>query len=73
MAVKTISLSEEAYAKLEVERAEGESFESVIDRLTRKRALRDIIGFLKENEAEELDRIIKALRAKNRERTQTFL
>jgi predicted CopG family antitoxin len=27
MAVKTISLSEEAYAKLEAERAEGESFE----------------------------------------------
>jgi predicted CopG family antitoxin len=73
MAVKTFSLSEEAYAKLEVERAEGESFESVIDRLTRKRTLRDIIGFLKENEAEERVRIIKALRAKNRERTQTFL
>lgn len=34
MAVKTISLSDEAYAKLDAERAEGESFESVIERLT---------------------------------------
>ncbi len=62
MAVKTISLSEEAYAKLEAERAEGESFESVIERLTRKRSLRDIVGFLKETEAAELERIIEALR-----------
>jgi predicted CopG family antitoxin len=58
---------------LDAERAEGESFESVIDRLTRKRSLRDIVGFLKENEAEELERIIESLRAKSRERTLKLL
>jgi predicted CopG family antitoxin len=73
MVVKTISLSEEAYAKLDAERAEGESFESVIERLTRKRSLMDIVGFLKENEAEELERIIETLRAKSRERTLKLL
>jgi predicted CopG family antitoxin len=73
MAVKTISLSEEAYAKLEAERAEGESFESVIERLTRKRSLRDIVGFLKETDAAELERIIEALRARSRERTLKLL
>jgi predicted CopG family antitoxin len=73
MAVKTISLSEEVYAKLDAERAEGESVESVIERLTRKRSLRDIVGFLKENEAEELERIIETLREKSRECTLKLL
>jgi predicted CopG family antitoxin len=58
---------------LDAKRAEGESFESVIERLTRKRSLRDIVGFLKENEAEELERIIEALRAKSRERMLKLL
>lgn len=70
---RSLKLSEEAYAKLDAERAEGESFESVIERLTRKRSLRDIVGFLKENEAAELERTIEALRARSRERTLKLL
>ena len=73
MTSKTISLSEKVYAKLEAERAEGESFDSVIERLTRKRSLMDAVGFLDEEEAEELRDVIAELRARSRERTLKML
>jgi len=69
MSARTLSLSEEVYAKLDAEREEGESFNDVITRLTDKKTLTNIVGFLKEEGAEEMWQVIKAMREKSRCRT----
>ncbi|MCD6456213.1 MAG: hypothetical protein J7K81_05425 [Methanophagales archaeon] len=47
MSTKSISISEGAYARLEAEEGEGESFNDVLNRLTEKKSLLNIVGFLK--------------------------
>jgi pentatricopeptide repeat protein len=69
MSTKTISISEEVYARLNAERGVGESFDDVIIRLTEKKSLMDIVGFLKERDAEEMWNVIKEMREKSRDRT----
>jgi len=51
---KTISVTEAAYARLRALKREGESFSDVVDRLTRKFALLDLVGILDENAARKL-------------------
>ena len=48
MATKTINLTEGAYARLHALKREGESFSEVVDRLTGKFALLELIGILDE-------------------------
>ena len=69
MSSRTISISEEVYARLEAERREGESFNGVISRLTEKKSLMEIVGFLNEGDAEELWNVIEEMREKSRDRT----
>lgn len=69
MGTKTISLSDEAYSRLKAEKREGESFTQVVNRLTRKTSLLKIAGFLKKEEAEEMEKVIKEMREKSRART----
>jgi len=52
MATKTINLPEGAYARLHALKREGESFSEVVDRLTGKFALLELIGILDEKAAE---------------------
>ena len=54
MGAKSISISEEVYARLNAEKGEGESFNDVLNRLTEKKSLLNIVGFLKAEEAEEM-------------------
>ena len=65
---KSISISKEVYARLEAEKGEGESFNAVLNRLTEKKSLLNIVGFLKVEEAEEMEKIIKEMREKSRAR-----
>jgi predicted CopG family antitoxin len=44
MSTKTISLSEEAYDRLQRRKREGESFNDVVNRLAGERPLLDIVG-----------------------------
>ncbi len=67
MSAKTLSLSEEVYARWEAERREGESFNDVIARLIGKKSLMDIVGFFKEEGAEEMEEVIEEMREKSRE------
>ena len=69
MSARTLPLSEEVYARLEAERREGESFNDVITRLTEKKSLMNIVGFLKEEGAEEMWKVIEEMREKSRDRT----
>ena len=54
MATKTINLTEGAYARLHALKREGESFSAVVDRLTGKFALLDLVGILDEDAARKL-------------------
>lgn len=54
MATKTINLTEGAYARLHALKREGESFSDVVDRLTGKFALVDLVGILDERSARKL-------------------
>ncbi len=54
MATKTINLTEGAYARLHALKREGESFSDVVDRLTGKFALVDLVGILDESSARNL-------------------
>ena len=69
MSSRSISISEEVYARLDAERREGETFNGIISRLTKKKSLMGIVGFLKEGDAEELWDVIEEMREKSRDRT----
>lgn len=62
MATKTISLAEDAYARLKAMKREGESFSDVVRRLTAGVALEDFHGALSEETADELAAVITELR-----------
>ena len=73
MGAKIISISERAYTKLDAERLEGESFDDVITRLTEKKSLMNLVGFLKKEDAEEMRTVIKGMREKSRDRTMRII
>ena len=73
MGAKIISISERAYTRLDAERLEGESFDDVITRLTEKKSLMDLVGFLKKEDAEEMRTVIKEMREKSRNRTMKII
>jgi len=58
MGTKTVTITEEAYKKLKMEKMEGESFTEVIDRLTDKdkgrKDLMEFAGAWKDFDAEEI-------------------
>jgi predicted CopG family antitoxin len=58
MGTKTVTITEEAYKKLKMEKMEGESFSEVIDRLTDKdkgrKDLMEFAGAWKEFDVEEI-------------------
>jgi len=62
MGTKNISISEEAYERLTALKRTNESFTEVINRLTRKRSILELVGALTEEEGEEIRRNIEELR-----------
>lgn len=68
MAIKTISITEEAYGRLKALKREKESFTNAILRLTKKRSLLDLAGILAKREASELRKRIKEGRKISRKR-----
>ncbi len=56
MAAKTITLTDGAYARLRALKREGESFSDIVDRLTGKVALLEIVGTLEPERARMMRR-----------------
>jgi len=54
VATKTINLTEGAYARLHALKREGESFSEVVDRLSGKFALLELVSVLDENATRRL-------------------
>src|SRR3989442_15399318 len=64
MPVKTVTLSEDAYAALAALKREGESFSEVVRRLTRTgRSLLEFAGAWKDFPSEKMDRYLAFLEA----------
>ncbi len=64
MAVKTITITEEAYRNLKARKTGEESFSDVILRLTKRRPLRDFVGILSAESADALRAAIDEDRAR---------
>jgi len=62
MGTKTISITEEAYNRLDSRKKERESFSEVINRLTSKGSLARFAGIFSKAEAEELGENIRKSR-----------
>jgi predicted CopG family antitoxin len=63
VAVKTISLTEEAYRRLVARRKPSESFSDAVLRLTGRSSLLELAGVLTRGEADELQRSVRERRA----------
>ena len=68
MATKTLTITEDAYERLAAFKDETESFSDVIAKITHKVSLLSIAGILTEKEADGLERSIKIIRKRSRNR-----
>ena len=67
MATKTISITEEAYERLKMQKAPKESFTDVINRVTGKKDIMQFAGILSNEEGGKLEQYIKDRRKASRE------
>ena len=70
MPTRTISITEEAYQRLKIQKEPNESFTDVINRVTGKKDIMQFAGILSNEEGDELERIIKERRTSRRERSK---
>lgn len=68
MATKTISITEDAYERLAALKKGNESFSEIIGKLTNKVNILDFFGILNKEEADNLEKSIKNLRANTHKR-----
>ncbi|SMP12630.1 antitoxin VapB family protein [Halobellus salinus] len=68
MAMKTISLDEEAYKRLKAHKREGESFSEVVKRLASERSWTEVTGILSDTDADTLEEVIESGRERSRDR-----
>jgi len=70
MATKTITITNGAYEKLFAFKENNESFSEVIDKLTGRYSLLELVGVLSKNEASELRATIKEVRTRLRKQVE---
>jgi predicted CopG family antitoxin len=62
MATKTITITEEAYEGLVINKKGTDSFSDVIKRLTKRKSLFDLVGIISSEHGKELHRHSKEIR-----------
>ncbi|HLD05526.1 MAG TPA: antitoxin VapB family protein [Candidatus Nanoarchaeia archaeon] len=67
MAVKTVTITEDAYGVLKSWKQPGESFSETLLRVGKKRSLRDFFGILSKEAGDEMEQIIKERRKRHTE------
>ena len=70
MATKTISITEEAYERLRMQKGRNDSVTDVINRITGKRAIMEFAGILSNEDADKMKAHIKEMRARSRKRME---
>ena len=70
MATKSITITCEAYERLSTYKEPKESFSDVINKLTNKGSLLDLVGILSNKEAKELRESVKETRRQIQERVE---
>lgn len=68
LATRTISITDEAYQRLKAKKETKESFTDVINRLTRKRSLMELVGIFSDQEIKILEKSIAKSRKRSRSR-----
>jgi predicted CopG family antitoxin len=66
MAVRTITVTEEAYRRLRSHKGDSESFSDVLIRLTRRKPVSDLVGIISHETADALRVAIQEDRARRR-------
>ncbi len=67
MPTRTISITEEAYERLKMQKEKNESFTDVINRITGRRSIMELAGILSKGQAEKLEKHIRERRNASRE------
>lgn len=73
MGSKTISVSDEAYARLKALKKPGESFSDTINRLTARKRLSEIAGVLTEEDIRVIEKAVSAIRSGSKERIKELV
>jgi predicted CopG family antitoxin len=70
MGTKNISISDEAYSRLAAQKGQNESFTDVINRLTGKRSVLELVGLLTEEQAKDVHSEIRKVRKRSKTRLE---
>ena len=70
MGVKNIAISDEAYQRLKALKRSGESFTSVVERLTGSRGVLELAGVLSNSEGKEVKEKIREIRERSHRRVE---
>lgn len=73
MGSKTISVSDEAYARLRARKKPGESFSDTINRLTAMKRLSEIAGTFDEEDVRVIEKAVEVIRSSSRERIKELV
>jgi predicted CopG family antitoxin len=71
MGTKNISISEEAYRRLAALKKPNESFTEVVNRLTRKKSILELVGVLTDVEGKEIRGELSRLRRASSRRVES--
>ncbi len=73
MGNKTISVSDEAYARLKARKKPGESFSDTINRLTSRIRLSELAGVLDEDDIRVIEKAVTAIRSQSKDRIRELV